>query len=146
VNTKNWISGKYIFTYFAVILPIGVLYVLYKLKLPFLNYHITGNILFLLIISPILEELVFRGLLQESIYNKTKNYIFTVIMVNIAFMSLHYIVNNNIVYLLAVFICGIIFSVVKIYYKRIIYPIMLHVYYNLCFYCTAYIFHSSVIR
>jgi len=146
VDTKNWISSKCVFTYFSVLLPIVALFLLYKLKLPFLNYQITGNILFLITISPILEELVFRGLLQEAIYNKTKNYIFTVILVNIAFMSLHYPVNNNIVYLFAVFICGIIFSVVKIYHKRIIYPIILHMYYNLCFYCASCILHNCVVR
>jgi|SRR6185437_4097640 len=133
MNTKNWINSKYIFTCFSVLLPIGVFYLLYKLKLPFLNDHLTTNILILLIVSPVLEEFTFRGLLQDMILNKTKNYIFTVFLVSIAFTLLHYNVNNNIVYLFAVFICGIIFSVIKIYYRKIAYPIMLHVYYNLCF-------------
>ena len=128
-----WISSKCLFTYFSVLLPIGVFFLLYKLKLPFLNYHLTTSILILLIVSPVLEEFTFRGLLQDLILNKIKNYIFTVFLVNIAFMLLHYNVNNDIVYLFAVFICGIIFSVVKIYYGSILYPIILHVYYNLCF-------------
>jgi membrane protease YdiL (CAAX protease family) len=141
MNTKNWISSKSLFTYFAVLLPVSALYLLHKLNLPFLNYSLNTNILILLVVSPLLEEFTFRGLLQDLILNKTKNYIFTVFLVNIAFVLLHYNINNNIVYLLAVFTCGIIFSVVKIYYGRIVYPIMLHVYYNLCFITYFKLFH-----
>lgn len=133
MNTKNWINNKFLFTYFIVLLPIGVFYLLYKLNLPFLNYSLNTNILILLLVSPVLEEFTFRGLLQDFLLNKTKNYSFTVFLVSIAFTLLHYNVNNNIVYLFAVFICGIIFSVIKIYYRKIAYPVMLHVYYNLCF-------------
>jgi membrane protease YdiL (CAAX protease family) len=131
------ISGKNLFTCFAVLLPISVFCTLYGLNLSFLKNSLTYNILFLLFISPILEELTFRGLLQDLVQNRTKNYIFTILFINSAFMLLHYKINNSILYLFAVFFCGIIFSVIKIYYKNIIYPIVMHVYYNLCFiiYC-----------
>lgn len=133
MNTDRLINGKALFTCFAVLLPISVLYLIYKLNLPFLNYKLTTNILLLLVVSPILEEFTFRGLLQDMIQTKTKNYILTLFILNTAFTLLHYNVNNSIVYLFTVFICGIIFSVSKMYYKMIVYPIMLHMYYNLCF-------------
>jgi membrane protease YdiL (CAAX protease family) len=133
VKTKILLNGKCIFGCFVILLPIVALYLHYILHLPFLNYSLTTNLLILLIVSPILEELTFRGLLQDLILNKTKNIILTVILVNIAFVLLHCNVNNSVVYLFPIFICGIIFSVSKIYHKRLIYPILLHVYYNLCF-------------
>ena len=126
-------NGKYIFACFVILLPIGVFCLLQKFYLPFLNYNLTPGLLILLIVSPILEELTFRGLLQDLVLSKTKNYIFTILIVNIAFMLLHFNVNKNIVYLLLVFTCGIIFSVSKIYYERISLHILLHMYYNLCF-------------
>ncbi len=141
IKARVWLNGKYIFGCFALLLPIVTLYLLHISHLPFLNYSLTTNIIILLAISPVLEELTFRGLLQDLVLNKTKNTVLTVIFVNIAFGFLHLNVNKSIVYLFSVFICGIIFSVSKIYYKRIVYPILLHVYYNLCFIAYFKIMH-----
>lgn len=121
------------FSYFAVFLPI-IFYILIYQQFPsFFNFQLHTNILILLIVSPILEELTFRGLLQNLILRYSNSYVFTIILVNFAFVALHYSVNRHILYMLAIFICGIIFSVIKVYYKKIVFPIIVHVYYNLCF-------------
>jgi membrane protease YdiL (CAAX protease family) len=133
VKVKVWLNIKNIFGFFALLLPLLTLYLLYILHLPLLNYSFTKNVIILLVVSPVLEELTFRGLLQDLVLSRTKSLILTVVLVNIAFVLLHLNVNNSIVYLCPIFICGIIFSVIKIYYERIVYPVLLHVYYNLCF-------------
>jgi len=117
----------------AIILPLITFWVIYQYKLQSLiNYNFDHtSLLILLIVSPILEELVFRGLLQDFVLKKIKNIFFSIVIVNLLFMLTHYRINHSLSYLSVVFICGIIFSVVKVYYSRIVYPILVHSYYNL---------------
>lgn len=130
---QKYPKNKVMFTYLVMFLPVIAFPAIHYFHSSSFHFTLTTNILVLLFLAPCLEELTFRGLAQELILYKTKNYIFTILIVNLAFVALHYNVNKNIIYLSVVFICGIIFSTTKILYERVRYPIMLHMYYNGCF-------------
>ncbi len=95
--------------------------------------------IFILFMSPALEEILFRQLLQPIILSYIKNYIMAITALNILFVLIHYHLwlNSfnlyNIISLIGIFISGIIFSVFRSSFKQLIYVIMLHSYYNLCF-------------
>ena len=132
------------FLLFIIILPTLAFSIL---KLLHLNHvfsiHLDWRtILILVFISPILEEVIFRGLLQEWLQSLLNQTIPTIILVNTLFTILHYNVNKNFIYLITIFFCGIIFSVVKILHKRVVFTIMLHSYYNVCFIIMLYLYDS----
>ena len=123
------------FILFILILP-AIVFITMKLLFTdnlFTVYLNFKTILILIFISPILEEIVFRGLIQEWLQQILPSRIIAITLLNILFAALHYNVNNNLIYLLAIFFCGIIYSVAKVLYKKNIFPILLHSYYNSCF-------------
>lgn len=120
-----------IFVIFATVLPAVAYFLIYYLHLPI--FFVVGSPL-LLFLSPILEEIVFRGLIQDYIFEKISNKTLVVIITNLLFIAFHYHINSNFLYLLTVFICGVIFSLFKIRFSKLYYPICCHLYYNLCFY------------
>jgi len=123
------------FILFILILPV-IIFIAMKLLFSENLFSVDLNfrtIFILIFISPMLEEIVFRGLLQEWLPQILPNKIISIILLNILFAALHYNVNNQFIYLLAIFFCGIIYSAVKILYKKNIFPILLHSYYNACF-------------
>ena len=133
INVKPSKSTKTTFIISAIWLPILIFC---SLKFFHLNYLINiqldkVSIISLVLISPIWEELVFRGLLQEWLQKLLKSTVFLIFIVNLLFMVIHYFNNHNLLYLLAIFCCGVIFSIIKLYLNRIFYPILLHSYYNL---------------
>lgn len=91
------------------------------------------QILLLLIISPLLEEIVFRGLIQEYLATKINSKFYVIIIVNVLFSGLHYHINHNPWYLFCIAICGIIFSIIKLITNSLSLVIMIHSYYNLSF-------------
>lgn len=95
------------------------------------------EIIILLIVSPLLEEICFRGLLQDIVAKSMLYYkvgpVLVVLLPNILFTVWHYHINSSYLYLLLVFLSGCIFGTVKILHHRLIYPILLHSYYNLVF-------------
>ncbi len=121
--------------FFTLIIPLIGFGAIKLLNLKYLFYLKLDwqTILLMTIVAPILEEIIFRGLLQEWLQQLLHSNISAIILVNLLFMLLHYTTKNQIVYLLAIFFCGIIYSVVKIKQKSIIFPILLHAYYNLSF-------------
>lgn len=119
---------------FIILPPLILLFPVsyFKLTLPIVNRDITST-LKLLIIAPVLEELVFRGLLQDFIKRVNTSKLTCYFIVNIIFVLLHYKNSHDLVYLSGVFISGVIFSVIKDYYKKISVAIICHAYFNLTY-------------
>jgi membrane protease YdiL (CAAX protease family) len=83
-----------------------------------------------LFISPILEEIVFRGLLQDLLIKKIANKFIAFSILNLGFMLAHVHVQHDVVYLLLIFICGVLYSLIKDYFLFLRYPIMVHICFN----------------
>ena len=92
---------------------------------------------FLLIFYPVIEELAFRGVIQEYLATKTKQYspLFYFSLANIftsvLFVLMHF-VHHSPLWALLVFVPSLIFGYFKDQYDRIFPSIMLHMFYNLC--------------
>ena len=128
---------KYTGLMFFILLPFGVwlpAYFFFKIYIPnFSPPHGISAYFILLLLSPLLEEIVFRGLLQDLVLSWCRQQWLGLLILNLAFAGLHFRINNSILYLFPVFMCGLIFSYAKIRFTRLIYPIVLHVYYNVFF-------------
>ena len=96
----------------------------------FLFPQTISALLIMLFLSPVLEEIVFRGLLQDVLLKHARRRWPSLLLLNILFVLLHYHINANVVYLLLVFSSGVIFSYTKLRYTKLVYPISLHIYYN----------------
>jgi membrane protease YdiL (CAAX protease family) len=92
---------------------------------------------FLIIFYPVVEELAFRGVLQEYIASKTKQYpsllYFSVanIITSILFVLMHF-VHHPLLWAMLVFIPSLIFGYFKEQYGHIGSSIILHMFYNAC--------------
>jgi membrane protease YdiL (CAAX protease family) len=106
-----------------------------------INYYISSKtILLMIIISPIIEEMVFRYFLYnylQRIYNYFNKNI-NIILTNIVFMLLHLRNTHDIIILFGIFISGIVFNLVYIEKKLLIYPILIHAWFNLCYLLMLY--------
>lgn len=128
---------KHLFFLISLILPIifwSIAFLFFQKLIP--NFSIPHSLLSLLLIifiSPVLEEIVFRGLIQDLCVKYLKNIWLTVLIVNLFFMLVHIHINNAPIYLVIIFISGVIFSLNKLIYQKIFPPIMLHFFYNLTF-------------
>lgn len=92
------------------------------------------SLFIIILVSPILEEIAFRGLIQDLCIKKFYNHkIMAIIFVNIMFSLLHFNNNQNIIYLVLVFLSGMIFSYSKLMFNKLSVPILLHAYYNIIF-------------
>lgn len=125
---------KYPILILSVLLPLLILLLVRLSNLSYLhsyaNVYSSFDIILLLIISPVVEEIVFRGLVQDSLLRYIKHEGLVFILVNILFVLIHIIKNNGIVYLLFLFICGNVFSIIKHLFGKLTYSILLHAYYN----------------
>jgi membrane protease YdiL (CAAX protease family) len=100
--------------------------------------HFDINALFFLILFyPVLEEFVFRGVIQEYIASKTKQYpsffYLTVanIVTSVLFVLMHFI-HHTPLWAMLVFIPSLIFGYFKEQYRHIGASIFLHMFYNAC--------------
>jgi membrane protease YdiL (CAAX protease family) len=90
------------------------------------------------IIFPLIEELAFRGVIQEFIAAKTKRlpslgYLSAAnILTSLLFATLH-LIYHQAVWILLVFIPSLLFGYFKEQYRRILPSIILHAFYNLNF-------------
>lgn len=97
----------------------------------------TKSLFFLIIFYPVIEELAFRGVIQEYIASKTEQYpsFFNLTVANILtsvlFVLMHF-VHHTPVWALLVFIPSLIFGYFKDQYNNIAPSIFLHMFYNLC--------------
>jgi membrane protease YdiL (CAAX protease family) len=92
---------------------------------------------FLIIFYPVIEELVFRGVIQEFIASKTKQFrsffhlSIANVMTSLLFVAIHF-VHHPPSWALLVFIPSLIFGYFKEQYGDIRASIMLHMFYNTC--------------
>jgi len=95
------------------------------------------SLFFLIVFYPVVEELAFRGVIQEFIGSKTKQYpsFFHVSVANILtsmlFVAMHF-VHHTPLWALLVFVPSLIFGYFKEQYGHIGYSIFLHMFYNAC--------------
>ncbi|WP_373031251.1 JDVT-CTERM system glutamic-type intramembrane protease [Sulfurovum sp.] len=97
----------------------------------------TKSLFFLIVFYPVIEELAFRGVIQEFIASKTKQYpsffFLSVanILTSVLFVLMHF-VHHVPLWALLVFIPSLIFGYFKDQYKHILPSIFLHMFYNFC--------------
>ncbi|MFC2073419.1 JDVT-CTERM system glutamic-type intramembrane protease [Campylobacterota bacterium] len=97
----------------------------------------TKSLFFLIVFYPVIEELAFRGVIQEYIATKTKQYpsfyYLTVanILTSVLFVLMHF-VHHTPIWAMLVFIPSLIFGYFKEQYKHILPSIFLHMFYNFC--------------
>lgn len=95
------------------------------------------SLFFLIVFYPVVEELTFRGVLQEVIAAKTKQYhgFYSITVANILtsvlFVLMHFI-HHTPLWALLVFVPSLVFGYFKEQYKSILSSIFLHMFYNAC--------------
>ena len=91
------------------------------------SYDISIAQLFsIILISPIVEELYFRGILLESL-NHTHSILISFCMTSALFAIIHF----NIISSPTLFALGLTLAFLRLYSNRIIYPIIMHTIFNL---------------
>ena len=97
----------------------------------------TKSLFFLIVFYPVVEELAFRGVIQEVIASKTKQYptfyylTLANILTSVLFVLIHF-VHHTPLWAMLVFIPSLIFGYFKEKYKSILPSIFLHMFYNIC--------------
>jgi hypothetical protein len=97
----------------------------------------TRSLFFLIVFYPVIEELAFRGVIQEYIATKTKEYptylYFSLanIITSLLFVAIHF-VHHTPLWAMLVFIPSLIFGYFKEQYNHIGPSIFLHMFYNVC--------------
>jgi membrane protease YdiL (CAAX protease family) len=95
------------------------------------------SLFFLIVFYPVVEELAFRGVIQEFIASKTKQYpaFFYLSVANIVtsvlFVMMHF-VHHTPLWALLVFVPSLVFGYFKEQYGHIGASIFLHMFYNAC--------------
>ena len=95
------------------------------------------SLFFFIIFYPVVEELAFRGVIQEFIASKTKQYpsFFYLSVANIVtsllFVAMHF-VHHTPLWAVLVFIPSLVFGYFKEQYGHIGASIFLHMFYNAC--------------
>ena len=95
------------------------------------------SLFFLIVFYPVIEELAFRGVIQEYIAIKTKQYpslyCFTIanILTSLLFVAMHF-VHHVPLWAILVFVPSLIFGYFKEQFGHIGYSIFLHMFYNAC--------------
>ncbi len=101
------------------------------------------NLLLLIIIFPVLEEIVFRGLIQESIQQLlANNHLKTRLcwrisranLITSLFFSVAHLWSQSTLWALAIIVPSVIFGYFKDRYQSLLPSIWLHIFYNLGFY------------
>ncbi len=97
----------------------------------------TKSLFFLIVFYPVIEELAFRGVIQEYIATKTKQYpsfyyiSVANVLTSVLFVLMHF-VHHPPIWAMLVFIPSLIFGYFKEQYKHILPSIFLHMFYNIC--------------
>jgi len=99
-----------------------------------------GKSFFLLIfLYPLIEELAFRGTIQEYLYSKTKQQRLFLglslanVLTSILFVLMHF-VHHEPVWAILIFFPSLLFGYFKEIYNQITPSIVLHMFYNLCYF------------
>ncbi|WP_223890699.1 JDVT-CTERM system glutamic-type intramembrane protease [Sulfurovum sp. TSL6] len=97
----------------------------------------TKSLFFLIVFYPVVEELAFRGVIQEFIASKTKQYpsLFYISVANfitsLLFVAMHF-VHHTPLWAMLVFVPSLVFGYFKEQYGHIGASIFLHMFYNAC--------------
>jgi membrane protease YdiL (CAAX protease family) len=98
------------------------------------------EVLILVILYPLLEETIFRGIIQPAISTRIvgKTFLFSHanILTSIIF-SLAHLFSHETIWAMAVFIPSVAFGLLKDRYKTLLAPIALHCYYNAGYFLVA---------
>ena len=95
------------------------------------------SLFFLLLFYPVLEELIFRGIIQEFIAAKIGDYLLLKylsvanIVTSLLFVAMHFVYHTPL-WALLVFVPSLIFGYFKEQYSHIAPSIFLHMFYNFC--------------
>ena len=99
-----------------------------------------NQMLVLSILYPMLEETVFRGIIQPTFHTRLKGrlglFSYANILTSILF-SLAHLPNHEPIWALAVFIPSLAFGLLKDIYKTLLAPVALHSYYNAGYFLIA---------
>lgn len=134
IHDKNFWAAFMAAPLFVVALflvsPPGVSVVISSLLVP---------MLLLILVYPLLEEVVFRGMLQGGLLQwslgkrRWVGMSLANLLTSLAFVSLHFIYHSPI-WAMAVFIPSLIFGFYRERYNSIVPAIILHCWYNACYY------------
>ncbi|RRS30263.1 MAG: hypothetical protein P794_07850 [Epsilonproteobacteria bacterium (ex Lamellibrachia satsuma)] len=97
------------------------------------------SLFFLILLYPVIEELTFRGIIQEYISQKTKQQILFFnlsianLLTSILFVFMHF-VHHEIIWAILTFFPSLVFGYFKEKYSKITPSIILHIFYNLCYF------------
>ncbi len=94
------------------------------------------NILLYLFAAPLLEEVIFRGFIQNKLKHIVKSYFLKYIslsniITSIIFMLCHFIINLDIILSLLIFIPSIYLGFLYDYYNKISIPVFFHSFFNI---------------
>ena len=93
---------------------------------------------FLIFLYPVIEELTFRGIIQEYIGQKTEQYGYFLgislanLLTSILFVLMH-LVYHTPIWAILIFLPSLVFGYFKEKYGKTTPSIILHIFYNLCF-------------
>jgi len=102
------------------------------------------NIFYVLLLYPILEELVFRGLIQDFLHSKTSKYNYwkgltlANILTSTLFAAIH-LVNHNVLWAFLVFFPSLVFGYFKDKTGDIQASVVLHIFYNICYFYSSFL-------
>lgn len=94
---------------------------------------------FLVFFYPVAEELLFRGFIQEYLHLKTKKFpcffLFSIanILTSVLFALMH-LVHHAPLFALLTFVPSLLFGYFKDRYNHLLYSIVLHMFYNACYF------------
>lgn len=94
---------------------------------------------FLVFFYPVAEELAFRGIIQEYLHTKTKQlpcfFSFSIanIVTSVVFAFMH-LVHHAPLFALLTFVPSLLFGYFKDRYNHLLYSIVLHMFYNACYF------------
>ena len=109
--------------------PVDVFWLFFDMK----------SLFFLVFFYPVVEELVFRGIIQEYLHEKTKQlpsfFIFSIanILTSVLFVLMH-MIHHAPFFALLTFVPSLLFGYFKDRYNHIVCSIFLHMFYNLCYF------------
>ncbi len=118
-------------------------YILEKSRDLFWLFSDSNAFLSLIIFFPIVEELAFRGVIQEYIYNKISKHslflhiTYANIMTSMLFVCMHFI-HHEPIWAILTFIPSLLFGYFKERYEQIIPSIFLHMFYNLSYFSISF--------
>ncbi|VAW92447.1 hypothetical protein MNBD_GAMMA23-418 [hydrothermal vent metagenome] len=144
ITRSYWLHGDFWLACVAAVLFWST-FKLLALPLPIdITYPaLSSTLLLLIIVFPVLEEIVFRGLIQESIHQLlSHNRLPTILLWRISsanlltslLFSASHLWTHSVLWALATLLPSLIFGYFKDQYQSLQASIMLHIFYNLGFY------------